>query len=777
MIIKERNESLKDLYNIKNYPQKAINHFLYTKYSNFENSYQNICINNLLYLSYCHDVAKFKDYLIFDDNTEFLNEFCHKEDLNSRMKYIFNFYSNYIRLFPNYLVIPEKKFIYKNIRKKQKIIDEKNAKIIENKKNKNNNLVDISSFKKNKWNDYNNLNKNICFDKSSINSSINKFNLFNEADYSINIKSYSMIKIYNSNTSHKSSNNENSSDLGKINLKNYLNTVNNNNNITNTQCSSILNINNEEEESKKSKASITELINLLNSTDKQYTSNNNDLIDKKAKEEQNNKKLKFTKNCKNKIKFFRLGNSDFIKKQFKTHKIQLNFIKGETDKASLKKEHIIKKKYLKNYEQKTHIKVIDKNQVFHRQAMSFLEDISKILKNKSQNKRDKIHILKRKNNEKIKKNANECYKFVANKNLYNLSSKHKFNNIKSNISKMTSKRKYNSKVKNYNNLIISTNSAINPENNASNINKFNECMMRQNTDYQNINHIRKVSNYKLIKSIDALACSTVEQKSKTKTKKENNCNRIFKLESDSLLSTQVSVPKKYRHNSTCTRNILSLIKKSINCHKMNKNLHKNTLSFSKKNTSNYRTKQFDFKDRIKSYGMKPATQHFRKISNSIKDERKKQRRISKLKKNKIIFNFFNSKEFYDLRISKNFKKKLESKNYTSINQNKEKDIVNKSISILITSFNKENKHTKNYEIIKKNKNSYAKINFMKNKFNKIKIDKSLVNKEFSKNITNNKIENNYHFKQKHKKNRTANICKIMEEIENSIDKQFKKLKS
>ena len=403
MIIKERNESLKDSYNIKNYPQKAINHFLYTKYSNFENSYQNICINNLLYLSYCHDVAKFKDYLIFDDNTEFLNEFCHKEDLNSRMKYIFNFYSNYIRLYPNYLVIPEKKFIYKNIRKKQKIIDEKNAKIIENKKNKNNNLVDISSFKKNKWNDYNNLNKNICFDKSSINSSINKFNLFNEADYSINIKSYSMIKIYNSNTSHKSSNNENSSDLGKINLKNYLNTINNDNNITNTQCSSILNINNEEEESKKSKASITELINLLNSTDKQYTSNNNDLIDKKAKEELNNKKLKFTKNCKNKIKFFRLGNSDFIKKQFKTHKIKLNFIKGETDKASLKKEHIIKKKYLKNYEQKTHIKVIDKNQVFHRQAMSFLEDISKILKNKSQNKRDKIHILKRKNNEKIKK--------------------------------------------------------------------------------------------------------------------------------------------------------------------------------------------------------------------------------------------------------------------------------------------------------------------------------------------------------------------------------------
>ena len=51
MIIKERNESLKDSYNIINNPQKTINHFLYTKYSNFENSYQNICINNSIKLN------------------------------------------------------------------------------------------------------------------------------------------------------------------------------------------------------------------------------------------------------------------------------------------------------------------------------------------------------------------------------------------------------------------------------------------------------------------------------------------------------------------------------------------------------------------------------------------------------------------------------------------------------------------------------------------------------------------------------------------------------
>ena len=126
MISDSKVESLKDStfssYNI----YKKINHYLYNKYSKNEYSFQHICIDNLICNDNCHLVTKFKDYLIYDDDSEFLHEFCNKNELISRLKYIFNFYSTYIHIYPNYLVIPEKKYIYKNLRKKQKVIDENN---------------------------------------------------------------------------------------------------------------------------------------------------------------------------------------------------------------------------------------------------------------------------------------------------------------------------------------------------------------------------------------------------------------------------------------------------------------------------------------------------------------------------------------------------------------------------------------------------------------------------------------------------------------------------
>ena len=64
-------------------------------------------------------------------------------------------------------------------------------------------------------------------------------------------------------------------------------------------------------------------------------------------------------------------------------------MKDEIDKIStLKKEarNIYKKNYLKNYNQKMNFKLVDKNKIFHKQTISCLEDISKILKKKSQSK-------------------------------------------------------------------------------------------------------------------------------------------------------------------------------------------------------------------------------------------------------------------------------------------------------------------------------------------------------------------------------------------------------
>jgi hypothetical protein len=120
---------------------------LYSKYNSFEYSYQLVCINNIIYTEKCHIVARFKDFLYYDDSTEFFNKFFNKIELNSTLSKVFNFYAKYCKVFPNYMILPENEFLYRNLRKKQKMIDqfneikreeEENRKHIKLKKNKQN---------------------------------------------------------------------------------------------------------------------------------------------------------------------------------------------------------------------------------------------------------------------------------------------------------------------------------------------------------------------------------------------------------------------------------------------------------------------------------------------------------------------------------------------------------------------------------------------------------------------------------------------------------------
>ena len=96
---------------------------LYKKYSSGNFSYQKILANNLVFNDTCRIVARFKDYLILDDNTEFLRRFYNSEESNPRLNRILNFYETYSKIFPNYMILKESKYLYRNIRKKQKMID------------------------------------------------------------------------------------------------------------------------------------------------------------------------------------------------------------------------------------------------------------------------------------------------------------------------------------------------------------------------------------------------------------------------------------------------------------------------------------------------------------------------------------------------------------------------------------------------------------------------------------------------------------------------------
>ena len=211
-------ESLKDsnysFYNIN----KRINHYLYNKYSKKEYSFQHICIDNLMCNDNCHLVAKFKDYF----------------ELKSRLKNIFNFYSTYVHIFPNYLVIPEKKYIYKNLRKKQKVIDENNDLKEKNLDVKENDANDISNENKNNLDDC--INKNDLIDKSEISNNKNITNSieFNKDSFCSKsqtncIKGLNLELSLNTNYFLTERNNM------KLNLKKHIYTINNDNNNKNTQ--------------------------------------------------------------------------------------------------------------------------------------------------------------------------------------------------------------------------------------------------------------------------------------------------------------------------------------------------------------------------------------------------------------------------------------------------------------------------------------------------------------------------------------------------------------
>ena len=109
---------------------------LLKKYSSGDFSFEKISINNLVFNEECLVVARFKDFLIYDDNTDFLRRFYNSKDSDQRLKKILNFYEKYSKIFPNYLVLKENKYLYRNIRKKQKMIDAINEIKREEKENK-----------------------------------------------------------------------------------------------------------------------------------------------------------------------------------------------------------------------------------------------------------------------------------------------------------------------------------------------------------------------------------------------------------------------------------------------------------------------------------------------------------------------------------------------------------------------------------------------------------------------------------------------------------------
>ena len=108
-------------------PMKTIEKIAYCNFmnQNYKNKdFYNIkVIDEIIHNESSHIVAEFKDYLIKGDISEFLQQYYKKDESLDLLPKIYEYYISCSVIFPNYVVLPESQYIYKNIQRKQRVID------------------------------------------------------------------------------------------------------------------------------------------------------------------------------------------------------------------------------------------------------------------------------------------------------------------------------------------------------------------------------------------------------------------------------------------------------------------------------------------------------------------------------------------------------------------------------------------------------------------------------------------------------------------------------
>ena len=163
--------------------KKRVHQILSRKYEKMPLKYNSNIIDNIIYNERAHIVAEFKDRLIIDDNGEFLKRYYNLDESFVRLPKFFEYYELYSKIFPNYTAIYESKYLYQNIQKKQKMIDQQEQREIEKQKMKDkeeNSLVKIldiySEYKSEYTNGRNNKSDENIFSTDIINSILSKSN-------------------------------------------------------------------------------------------------------------------------------------------------------------------------------------------------------------------------------------------------------------------------------------------------------------------------------------------------------------------------------------------------------------------------------------------------------------------------------------------------------------------------------------------------------------------------------------------------------------------------
>ena len=103
--------------------EKAIHKKLINKYRRSSNFINIIEINKILDGIKSHIVAEYKDLLIFLENIEFIKELYPIKIGKKNLSLLLYFYDKYSCIYPNYVSLSERKYLYENLYKKQKLIN------------------------------------------------------------------------------------------------------------------------------------------------------------------------------------------------------------------------------------------------------------------------------------------------------------------------------------------------------------------------------------------------------------------------------------------------------------------------------------------------------------------------------------------------------------------------------------------------------------------------------------------------------------------------------
>ena len=663
------------------YIKRKISQKLTNKYEALFQKYNSNIIDNIIYNERSHIVAVFKDRLILDDNGEFLKRYYKYDESYLRLPKFFEYYDLYSKIFPNYTSLPEGKYFYQNIQKKQKMIDiheqielenQKRNNIYQNEKSKINisddNILNNNKSQKKK-------NKDYVFSTEAIHSilngtnmefveilfNINKNNLENEENAFcekinniINIitvsenNNHNIINNKNKNKKHKSTSKKkenksksNSSKKNKINKTVLGNDINNNKivklnhfNKSNFRKNTIFNLN----KNKKSNNSI-------------YLQNNNNI----------NK----IKNDKNFIKI--IEHNIFYKKQlsskyYKKNKNK-NLVHNISSSTSMKKELSKSKRNSSNNSKKpsgstSSYNILSKNNSLHYRIKNYNKISSKINNKKLEIKmknslKSPLPLTSRSvagasnlnfslNNKKI----NKCKK-IQTKYTYSCNNIHNNKNQKKNLNngELYKNKKNNNILNNYKKINIHNSNLQKKINNIKKINK------------------RKIIQYNHKNNNNSNLHNNILNK---KSKYKNSTYYIIDYSRNYILNEFLNIYKHHKSNSTK--------KNSVNSRSSSRyNKSKSKSKSNKKNKNNLfdsnNSYLFNQKNKTKNIANKNIINKFNwKIDSRNKRPLFISKNLSKYKTKNIYQNDTSLKSSF-LGVINNIKNKnkiQDSKNYSKI---------------------------------------------------------------------------------------------------------------